>query len=247
MKLLVITLMALAVLMRATAAQDPPPIADNSFLLEESYNQEPGVVQHINALLRIRNSWTYAFIQEWPLGGRRDQLSYTIPIQSGLEDVALNYRRQVFDGAIAVAPRLSVILPTGSASRAYGIGAVAVQTNVPASIAVGTNLVTHWNAGVTFMPATHETIVNLGASAIWLVRPMINVMLETSWVRARGGTGDLLLSPGMRWAHNVRGGLQIVPGIAFPIGVGPSAGERGVLVYLSFEHPFTAAARARAR
>ena len=33
-------------------------------------------------------------------------------------------------------------------------------------------------------------------------------------------------------------GLQIVPGIAMPIGVGPSAGEKSVLIYLSFEHPF---------
>jgi len=29
-----------------------------------------------------------------------------------------------------------------------------------------------------------------------------------------------------------------VPGIAFPIGVGPSAGDDAVLLYLSFEHPF---------
>jgi hypothetical protein len=32
--------------------------------------------------------------------------------------------------------------------------------------------------------------------------------------------------------------LQIVPGLALPIGLGPIAGERGVFAYLSFEHPF---------
>jgi len=41
--------------------------------------------------------------------------------------------------------------------------------------------------------------------------------------------------------HNpgFKNGLQIVPGVAMPIGIGPSAGETGVFLYLSFEHPFT--------
>jgi len=47
-----------------------------------------------------------------------------------------------------------------------------------------------------------------------------------------------LLSPGIRWAHNFKNGLQIVPGIGVPLGVGPSAGEKAVFLYLSFEHPF---------
>ncbi|MRR28995.1 transporter, partial [bacterium] len=33
------------------------------------------------------------------------------------------------------------------------------------------------------------------------------------------------------------GKLQVVPGIAFPIGFGPSKGEYGAFAYLSFEHP----------
>ena len=48
----------------------------------------------------------------------------------------------------------------------------------------------------------------------------------------------LLVSPGIRWAHNFSSRLQIVPGVAFPIRVGPSAGDAAVLLYLSFEHPF---------
>jgi hypothetical protein len=47
------------------------------------------------------------------------------------------------------------------------------------------------------------------------------------------------LSPGIRWAYNFPSGLQIVPGIAVPIGVGVSRGEKAVFLYLSFEHPFT--------
>jgi hypothetical protein len=29
-----------------------------------------------------------------------------------------------------------------------------------------------------------------------------------------------------------------VPGVAVPIGLGPSHGDRSLLLYLSFEHPF---------
>jgi hypothetical protein len=47
-----------------------------------------------------------------------------------------------------------------------------------------------------------------------------------------------IVNPGIRWAHNFPSGLQIVPGVSFPIGFGPSNGSRGVFFYLSFEHPF---------
>src|SRR5215813_7957720 len=80
-------------------------IQDNSFLLEEAYNQEPGVVQHINSFQLFRNTgWAYTFTQEWPVPGIKHQLSYSIPILdvdfqlgkvSGLSDIALNYRYQL--------------------------------------------------------------------------------------------------------------------------------------------------------
>src|SRR5215475_6685724 len=44
------------------------PIQDNSFLIEEAYNQERHVVQHISTFSRMWNSkdWNYTFTQEWP-------------------------------------------------------------------------------------------------------------------------------------------------------------------------------------
>src|SRR5262245_17587450 len=52
------------------AGTPEPPIADNSFLIEEAYNQEAGVVQHISVFQRDWRSsaWAYSFTQEWPLG-----------------------------------------------------------------------------------------------------------------------------------------------------------------------------------
>ena len=79
---------------------------------------------------------------------------------------------------------------------------------------------------------------------IWLARPAFHPLLELAWTRAETVVGPdrtesvdaLYLSPGLRWAHNLKSGLQIVPGIAVPVGVGPSSGDTGVLLYLSFEH-----------
>jgi hypothetical protein len=85
---------------------------------------------------------------------------------------------------------------------------------------------------------------NLGQSFVWLVRPRFNALLETTWNQIAGVVSrnrvesfhDLLLSPRCTLGLQLPSGLQIVPGIAIPVGLGPSAGEKGVFVYLSLEH-----------
>jgi hypothetical protein len=80
---------------------------------------------------------------------------------------------------------------------------------------------------------------------VWLAAPRFNVLVEAVWNNAATVTGfrqtkrenEVLINPGVRWAHNFKNGLQIVPGVAVPIGVGPSRGMRGIFFYLSFEHP----------
>lgn len=247
---------------RVAAQETRRPIQDNSFLVEEAYNQEPGVVQHISTLQRSPSSWTYSFTQEWPVGGIRNQLSYSIPVSSadgstGLGDIALNYRRQVVgtgETRLAVAPRFTVLLPTGSEASGRGAGGVGVQVLLPASYSLSRALVSHWNLGATITPRAHgpgdgavaTTSVNAGASLIWLARPWMNLMLEGIWSRAesavaagltRTGT-SWFVSPGVRWAIDSPGGLQVVPGIAYMIGLGPSGGEGALFGYLSFEHAF---------
>jgi len=266
-------LSALIVLVLAVArflpaqTQEPKPIQDNSFLIEEAYNQEKGVVQHINAFGYFAESrdWFYSFTQEWPVpGDARHQFSYTLlavrPGDSngpGFGDVSLNYRYQlVGNGAarVAFAPRLSLILPTGDSRWGRGFGGTGVQTNLPLSIVVNPKLVTHWNAGATFLPNSQDAAgnrastaaYNLGQSFIWLAHPRVNFMLETVFSNAQEvvakdktvWSNALLLNPGVRWAYNFKNGLQIVPGVAMPLGIGPSAGEKGFFLYLSFEHPF---------
>lgn len=245
------------------------PIQDNSFLVEEAYNQEFGVVQHIQNFQRFWNSkdWIYTFTQEWPVDvSPRNQLSYTLmalhsgdrPASGGgFGDVILNYRYQLLgtgDSKVAFAPRVSALLPTGNYRVGQGAGGAGIQGLLPLSVVLTKKLVTHWNAGATIIPnarnAAGETGAtfgyNFGQSFVWLTHPRFNVLLETVFNRGQQvtssntttWTSDLLLSPGIRWAYNFKNGLQIVPGIAAPIGLGPSGGEKGVFLYLSFEHPY---------
>ncbi|BDU73818.1 transporter family protein [Mesoterricola silvestris] len=259
--------LSLAAALCARAEEPDKPIQDNSFLVEEAYNQEPGVVQHISTFSRNRvtRDWLYTFTQEWPVPGIAHQLSYTLPYQrvqdapdgrSALGDVALNYRYQLLgdgDAAVAVAPRFTLLLPTGDERQRRGSGAVGYQALLPVSVVLTKSLVTHWNLGATWTPGAKNaagekadlTTWTLGQSFIWLAHPNANAMLEFAFSSGETVAGPGLkaradaffVSPGVRFALNFRNGLQIVPGLAFPIGVGPSKGDKSVFFYLSFEHP----------
>jgi Putative MetA-pathway of phenol degradation len=239
-------------------------IQDNSFLIEEAYNQEAGVVQHISAFQRNDGGdWGYSFTQEWPLGGIRHQLSYTVPIEhadglgTGFGDIGLNYRYQLAghpDARTVMAPRFTVLLPTGNEDRDRGAGGIGFQGNFPLTLILGDRLATHWNAGATVTPSARNALgnqattadFNLGASAIWLVRPSVNLVLEAIWLSAESVIGEgtsrredtTLLNPGLRAAFDFAGGLQIVPGVAYTIGISPDEAQDGLFVYLSFEHAF---------
>jgi hypothetical protein len=241
------------------------PISDNSFLIEEAYNQDPGVVQHISTFARPDGggAWAYSFTQEWPFRGSTHQLSYSVPVLdedgsgTGIGDVALNYRYQLVadgDAGLHVAPRLTLLLPTGSARRGRGAGGLGFQTDLPASIRPRPWLALHGNAGLTWTPraqdAAGETArtvsLNLGGSAVWLLRPNVNALVEVLWLRDEEVAGPdrhasderWLLNPGVRWAFNFPSGLQIVPGFAYTVALNDAARPDALFLYLSFEHPF---------
>lgn len=244
-------------------------IQDNSFLIEESYNQEFGVVQHINNFTRLWQSkdWVYSFTQEWPVDAApKNQLSYTLQglhagdfpgSGAGFGDLLLNYRYQLAgngEARLAVAPRFSLILPTGGSRVGRGAGGAGFQTNWAMSVVCNKKLTTHFNAGATIVPHARDSDgnraatygYNLGQSMVWTMHPRFNVFVETVFNRSESVSGpghtewgsQLLVNPGVRWSYNFSSGLQIVPGISMPIGAGPSSGEKGVFLYLSFEHPY---------
>jgi hypothetical protein len=226
------------------AAQPSPDrkweITDNSFLVEEAFNQERGVVQNILAWTRARGgTWNATFTQEWPVPAMTHQLSYTLVYANngdarGIGDALVNYRfqlRQETAGGPAIAPRLSVILPTGNESEGLGDGTAGLQMNLPFSKQFG-DLYVHANVGYTWLPSVQRTSV-LAGSGIWRVSPMLNLMLEGVVALHDSAT----ISPGLRRGWNI-GDHQLVIGVAAPITRENGGATTALLTYFSYELPF---------
>ena len=251
-------------------ARNVAGIMDNSFLVEEAYNQEDGVVQHIFSGIygvdRLRGpddkSLDLVFTQEWPVFSQTHQFSYTVPYRfvqtggqsvNGIGDVLLNYRYQAYfneEKLRAVAPRFSLILPTGDKNQDFGDGTLGFQWNLPVSAAIGDQCFVHGNAGLTFLPGAgsapkHDLLhYNLGASTIYAPYRDLHFMLEWIglWNEGVNSFGVLdrefesVISAGIRRAFNYANGSQLVLGLGVPVGLTRSAPDVGVFLYLSFEH-----------
>jgi hypothetical protein len=155
-------------------AEDKSPIRDNSFLVEEAYNQEPGVVQHIFNLYpawehgkAAERTLDFLFVQEWPVFSQKHQISYAIPMRRvkelpemgigavawGLDDLMLNYRYQLLDGnnksfPLAAAPRFSFIFPSSNLEPQQAKRRLGYQINLPLSYELE-KWCFHFNAGLT--------------------------------------------------------------------------------------------------
>jgi len=236
-------------------------IQDNSFFVEEAYNQEPGVVQHIlNVPVFFTGGGkesTPSFTQEWPVFSQTHQFSYTLPHtlaeeETGLEDIRLNYRLQALmesERDPAFAPRFSLVIPTGDADKGFGHGRLGYEVNLPFSKIVSNRWSIHFNAGGSVFPDVNDRDLvnyNLGGSAIYAVSSNFNLMLESVafWEedvdneRNVDRTLAALLSPGARYAFNLPNEAQLVVGLAVPIGLTSDSPDYGLFFYCSFEHSF---------
>ncbi len=184
-------------------------IEDNSFLVEEAYNQEPGVVQHIFNAVYVNDpknrGWAFSFTQEWPVFGQEHQFSFTIPSSAlrqegesvhGIGDMLINYRYQLLEESEQVpafAPRFSLILPTGNRRKGTGNSVVGYQWQLPLSKKFPPALAAHANLGLTYLAGVRGVLdtgklsskhslvsYNLGASGIYAITSRLNAMLE--WV-----------------------------------------------------------------
>ena len=237
----------------------PFAITDNSMLVEEAFNQDPGVVQNIFQVgVSEQHEWTTTFTQEWPLFGHRNQISYTVTYESlgdasGFTDTQLHYRYQVRDESAhgpAIAPRVSLFLPTGDSTRALGAGHPSWQMNLPISKQFG-DFYVHWNAGFTHSP--HAEVdgrewnllaISGGASVIWRMRPMLHLMFESVAVSdqevdhgSKVRSPSVVLSPGLRGGWNI-GDAQLVLGLGVPITRDDGETSAALITYFSYELPF---------
>src|SRR4029453_449751 len=79
-------------------ATEPFKISDNSFLVEEAFNQEAGIFQNIFNASRSEHVWSSTFTQEWPIASQTHQFSYPLAWAHSdsfsFGDALLNYRYQ---------------------------------------------------------------------------------------------------------------------------------------------------------
>jgi outer membrane putative beta-barrel porin/alpha-amylase len=185
----------------AYAADENPidVIEDNSFFIEEAYNQEPGVVQHIfNAQYTTSggfHGWNFSFTQEWPVFSLEHQLSYTIPSFHQIDDkdrvygggdILINYRYQALEESEtkpAFAPRFSLILPTGNRDRGTGNGVVGYQWSLPFSKKLSSRFAMHTNFGLTYLPHVRARLDG-STSALSPRRSLVSYNLGASGIFA---------------------------------------------------------------
>jgi hypothetical protein len=244
-----------------------PAIEDNSMFIEEAYNQEARVVQHISNLVflpNLKDNFYYSFTQEWPVFSIKNQLSYSVlynsldkGTSSGLGDMMINYRYQLSykEDFIACSPRLSIIIPTGNKDKGLGYGSWGLQAGIPFSKRWTNHFISHLNIGSTYLFNVRQEDAHFnnslvsysaGISAIWLLTEKLNLMLEclTNFTANPGlnnnviYTHQTILAPAFRYAIDLKK-LQIVPGISVPFTFNKdSKVETGGFFYLSFEHGF---------
>ncbi len=223
-----------------TDTQFSDAIEDNSFFIEEAYNQEAGIVQHISNGTYFKSpqeDFVFTFTQEWPIGSQKHQFSYTLPYVflnsntvHGFGDVLLNYRYQLSSGedGIAMSPRLSLMFPN-SRFRNYDLGDWGLQFNLPISKRLNNEFITHINAGVTVFPQAFKQgyttsegpyqedgkallyFYNIGASLIYLADINYNFMLEI----AENISSDFDLNGEIKYENE----LIISPGFRYAIDV----------------------------
>ena len=258
--LLALTTSALGQTQRQTPPQaEPFAILDNSFLVEEAFNQESGIFQNIVTLrLGEDDAWEAAFTQEWPIFTQTHQFSFTaaalgINGERGLDDLMINYRWQASmesASAPAFSPRVSLILATGNTSKGFGSGGTGWQVNLPFSKQFNDTYI-HWNAGFTHTPAAegiardHSLFTpHLALSGIRRLRPMFNLMIESVVEWEQFVEGDVkrretiwTLSPGFQTGWNTDT-TQTIVGVAIPVAVSGGGTSVGLFGYFSYELPF---------
>ena len=237
---------ALASSAYAQGGSKPFAITDNSFLVEEAFNQEPGIFQNIIGVRANRGAWQAGFTQEWPLFSQQHQISYTLGAASnegtrGFSDIAVHYRLQLLDeseGRPAVSPRLSLLMPAGSDN--FSAGAYGYEFNLPISKQFG-DVYLHGNAGFTHYPELDAVTPRVAGSAIVRVRPMVNLMLESVVEFVDLGITRpvfVTVAPGVRFGWN-SGDKQTIVGVAVPVTRGLESTDVSAFGYFSYELPFS--------
>lgn len=209
---------------------------DNSFLIEEGYNQEARVIQHIfsttiNGLDKIDFSYT----EEWPLFSQRSQISATINWNDYLGNILINYRYQILPHKMfAIAPRLSIVLPVADKKYDEGVSGWGIEANLPISVDLSKRFTLHLNSQLRYDFRTEERLGIVGGSYIFVIFRNFEFLNEYLVRFGSGSTASYIAGGGLRAGLDLSDGLQIVPGIGFYRDLGISGNL--LFIYFSIEH-----------
>jgi hypothetical protein len=235
-------------------------IVDNSFLLEEAFNQEWGTYQFIQKYQTSSRDGGHQYIlsTEIPLTDKTHQLSFEIPLEKRqIGDTNISYRWQPLneDGLI-LAERFGLIFPTGSAKEESGNGVYGFEFMKAATLILGNNFMNHWNLGFLILPDAkitnskrNRTLTSFtaGPSLVWLLKDHFNLFIEGLFESSQKidpdgskiETSTFTVNPGLRFSRHLKwNDTQVVPGLSFPIRFLNGPAEKGIFLYLSFEPRF---------
>ncbi len=248
------------------AYAQPSRISDNSFLIEEAYNQERGVVQHI---VLLDKDWHtkdlgLSFAQEWPLGGQMWQGAYAVSADWEFKevwlDLQLRYQLWSRDG-LAVAPSIAFSTSTAIKEANSQIDNK-FRVGIPISSELSQRLAFHLNGSIESYGYTQSGVSGafpsqlgmsysayvpeLGGSLVYQIKPTLDILVECIYSKTikiftediTETTVEAVISPGFRHAWNFSSGAQMVGGFGLPIGLTDDVPDVSGLFYLSFEHSF---------
>lgn len=241
-------------------------IRDNSFLVEEAFNQEPGEMQHIfNFIFGLHNEdIEAAHTTEFSL--------YRKQLQGAVSGSFSNDQVTLSESVVGLHLRYQFLDDPSFASafRLAGLTDLSIkdefefQSNLSMSIPIALRWIVHANVGLTYVDFGNASIVDAfgsgnyrrsdyqwnhtaGGSAIYALDQNFHLMIEyvfnrsidysSGYSTSRFTTDTGIINPGFRYAINLISGSQWVIGAGVPIGVMESnRDDRQLFIYLSFEH-----------
>ena len=215
-------------------AGEPSPIEDQLISAESAWNGEGAVMQFTAS--SIFDARAYELAQTWGAAGGRHQAAFAIPVYSdgvvGLGDVAVSYRYQAAGGAgsrIAIAPRVTALLPTRHA--AFGTRAAGVQISIPVSAALTRSLTSHSAVGASLLPSRDEREISAAQGLAWTFGSGVTVSLDALWKRCHEEE-SLVVRQAVQFMFDGPRGLRIGPGIGWSAGR-----DGGVSFSIALEQP----------
>jgi len=251
---------------KRNSARDLRRLQDDEFLVETAYLQDESDLFHKLTFERTgRHSWSAVFKEELTIGNENRNFVFSIPAHlvgtgtqksRGFGDAEIEFSYGLYGNGssrITISPGIGLSLPTGSVRKELGSGGAGLSVKLPVSVAI-----TEWFTSNSIVEFCHTRSARntdgqsantseyaIGQSFVWFAKPKLNFLVETVWERQQEVTGhgstvnshSFLVSPAVRWAYEFKGGLTVSPGVAIPIGLGPSRGENNILFYIAFSHP----------